>query len=197
MSSDFPHRRPADALCSDRPQHDTRAYYAASAAAFLASDDREILGQLAIRVASERRGNEIQQMHAWRREVALLRSTLSELRTFSSHWGLLLELPLLRLGRRIDAILLIRSVIVVLVQNRSTRLQFCRSRASRRLCSIAARFSRRFVGQIDRADTMHRSGGDWTVASAVGCTDRGARYDNRPDECPVLSRSASGCCIRL
>ncbi len=93
--------------------HPTRAYYASSVSTFVESDADAILGQLATRVASEHRGNEIQQIESWRREIELLRVAFLALGCTSSRWGLLLELPLLRLGRRIDAVALIGAAIAV------------------------------------------------------------------------------------
>jgi hypothetical protein len=93
--------------------HPTRAYYTSSVSTFVESDADAILGQLATRVASEHLGNEIEQIDSWRLEIELLRVAFLALGGTSSRWGLLLELPLLRLGRRIDAAVLIGTAIAV------------------------------------------------------------------------------------
>tara|TARA_R110002049_G_scaffold137350_2_gene297353 strand:+ start:34176 stop:36176 length:2001 start_codon:yes stop_codon:yes gene_type:complete len=83
----------------------TKSYYASSVATFLHEPTEAIVGKLAIRVGSEHSGNEAAQIGAWRTQVDLLKSSLSEFDL--NEWGILLEMPLLRLGRRIDAIILI------------------------------------------------------------------------------------------
>ncbi len=87
----------------------TKSYFAASVRDFLAQPTGEILGRLAIRVGSEHSGNETQQIRAWRIQIDLLKNALAK--ADSDEWGILLELPLLRLGRRIDAIILIGDMI--------------------------------------------------------------------------------------
>jgi hypothetical protein len=96
------------------PSSGSRAYYASSVSSFIETDAESILGRLATRVSSEHRGNEIEQIDSWRRQLTLLRSAVGSLGETVSAWGLLLELPLLRLGRRIDAVILVRDVVVVI-----------------------------------------------------------------------------------
>lgn len=87
----------------------TKSYFAASAPDFLARSTDDILGRLATRVGSEHSGSETQQIRAWRIQIDLLKDALRN--ADSDHWGILLELPLLRLGRRIDTIILISDVV--------------------------------------------------------------------------------------
>ena len=87
----------------------TKSYLAVSVPDFLRQSTEDILGRLAIRVGSEHSGNEKQQIRAWRIQIDLLKNALAK--ADSDEWGILLELPLLRLGRRIDAIILIGEMI--------------------------------------------------------------------------------------
>lgn len=85
----------------------TRSFWAGSIQAFLAEDVENILGALALRVGQEHASDESRQIESWRRELGILRQALNGFVAANPNWGLLLELPLLRLGRRIDAVLLI------------------------------------------------------------------------------------------
>ncbi|KIN71456.1 DNA/RNA helicase domain-containing protein [Sulfitobacter guttiformis] len=87
----------------------TKSYYAARVEEFLLLSTEEIVGQLAIRVGSEHSGNEGNQIRAWRTQIGLLKEALTDPQC--SDWGILLELPLLRLGRRIDTVILIGDCI--------------------------------------------------------------------------------------
>lgn len=87
----------------------TKSYYASSVSDFLKSSTDDVLGRLAIRVGIEHSGDESNQIRAWRTQIDLLKATLSDID--STGWGILLEMPLLRLGRRIDAIILIQNKI--------------------------------------------------------------------------------------
>ena len=87
----------------------TKSYHASSAFEFLETPTEELLGRLAIRVGTEFSGDESKQIAAWRIQIDLLKEALAELDC--AGWGILLEMPLLRLGRRIDAIILINDKI--------------------------------------------------------------------------------------
>jgi len=94
------------------------AYYRATIASFLRSDSDAILGQLTAGAASD--GYSVQQhaqTDAWREELALLRAQLARLAERlapSRQWSLLLEYPLLRLQKRIDAVILGCDVVIVM-----------------------------------------------------------------------------------
>ncbi|WP_230293310.1 DNA/RNA helicase domain-containing protein [Croceicoccus sp. Ery5] len=90
----------------------TRSFFASSGADFITKDPQTILGALAIRVGLQHAGDESQQIKAWQRQIALLQSALSELDTPPD--GILLELPLFRLERRIDAIIIANGAIICL-----------------------------------------------------------------------------------
>jgi len=51
-------------------------------------------------------GDEKLQIQSWKGQVDLLKTSLSQASADTRNWGILIELPLLRLGRRIDTILL-------------------------------------------------------------------------------------------
>lgn len=92
------------------------AYYRATLAEFLADEPARILGVLASR--SEQQGFtdlKQRQIRAWEVEISALRATAAELATSqptSGEWGLLLEYPIPRRQKRIDAVLLAADVIL-------------------------------------------------------------------------------------
>jgi hypothetical protein len=88
------------------------AFYGARVAAFMAEPLEAVVGALTTRAALEFRGNQPEQAHAWREQVALLRRAFGQV-AGSQDWGLLLEYPLRRLGRRPDAVILAPGVIIV------------------------------------------------------------------------------------
>jgi len=87
------------------------AWWSGSVAEFLRCPAAEIVGQLATRLVKSHSLNQPQQERAWQRDVALLKDALAAV---PSEWRVLLEYPMLRLGRRIDAVLLTDRAILVL-----------------------------------------------------------------------------------
>jgi hypothetical protein len=88
------------------------AFYRASASEFLAHEEDLVIGR---QTAVTRLGlTELtaEQLDAWRQQVAILRCTLGRLS--NRNWHLLLEYPIPRRGKRIDAVLIARSVVLVL-----------------------------------------------------------------------------------
>jgi hypothetical protein len=71
-----------------------------------------VVGTLTTRAALEFRGNHPEQARAWRGQIALLHRAFGGL-AGAQDWGLLLEYPLRRLGRRLDAVILAPAVIIV------------------------------------------------------------------------------------
>ncbi len=80
---------------------------------FLARDPAELIGTLATADARRFRHNEPQQIRAWEISLACLRAALQGWEAAAS-WEIVLEFEMLRLGRRIDAVLLMPRGIVVL-----------------------------------------------------------------------------------
>lgn len=84
-----------------------RAYYSSPIASFLACDDESVLGAL---VAAREFPVDVQQRDAWQEDIRLLRVVLP-----AFHAGeLLLEFVVPRLGKSIDAVLLLNGMVFVL-----------------------------------------------------------------------------------
>ncbi len=90
----------------------SRAFYAASVVEFLADTVDAIIGRLTTR-QSVYFATERDQLHAWTREIEILRETFTQMGPSCATWSILLEIPLLRLGKRIDAIILASGVVYV------------------------------------------------------------------------------------
>jgi hypothetical protein len=73
--------------------------------------DEHILGRLAACAMLAYRTNEAAQLNAWACQLDWLRPALSE---HPKNWRLLLEYPLIRLGRRLDAVLVTDRAIIVI-----------------------------------------------------------------------------------
>jgi len=87
------------------------AWWSASVADFLKCEPDVVLGVLSTRLVETHPLNRATQIQAWREQIALLRRVLQG---SPGNWRLLLEYPLLRLGRRVDTVLLTDAVIMVL-----------------------------------------------------------------------------------
>lgn len=85
-----------------------RAYFSAPIEAFLATSDDEVLGTL---TARSEFAVELPQRQAWQYEIQLLRKVLG---SFTRRGWVILEFVLPRLGRRIDAVLIIDHLVLVL-----------------------------------------------------------------------------------
>lgn len=84
-----------------------RAYFSGSVDEFLSTDEDSVLGAL---TAASDFAIDIAQRNAWRDEIRLLRETLPTLPSGE----LFLEFVVPRLGKRIDAVLLLHGVVVVI-----------------------------------------------------------------------------------
>jgi hypothetical protein len=89
----------------------TRAWWCGSLAAFRAAAPEHLIATLALRQAETHPLNREEQLRAWRAEIPLLRAALADA---PADWSVLLEYPLLRLGKRIDAIILTGGPILVI-----------------------------------------------------------------------------------
>jgi hypothetical protein len=86
------------------------AWWSGRAASFCQQDPVRIVDHLARRLVETHMVNHEAQIRAWRDQIDLLRAALRTL----PDWQVLLEYPLIRLGRRIDAIILTgRAILVV------------------------------------------------------------------------------------
>lgn len=88
-----------------------KAWWSGSIWEFLATDAETIIGALSARAIEAHPLNRDTQVMAWRATIPILKRALAEA---PGSWRLLLEYPLLRLGRQIDAILLTANAICVL-----------------------------------------------------------------------------------
>ena len=88
-----------------------QAWWSGNAAELLANEAEAIVRRLALRLVEAHHLNRDTQLHAWRQQIALLRTAL---RGLPDTWRVLFEYPLLRLGRRIDTVLLTEAGILVL-----------------------------------------------------------------------------------
>ena len=96
-----------------------QAFWSAPAAAFLATDPQSIVDVLSRHQIHHFRTNEAEQLTAWHEATLALQSALETLGSAAAFWHVLLEYPMLRLGMRIDAILLTDRAILVLEFKRS------------------------------------------------------------------------------
>ncbi len=93
------------------------AYRRLSVREFLSESDSTIIGDLAQANAAARFQIPPEQIDAWRLQAGPLRGALQELVktwTAATEWGLLLEYPIPRIGKRIDAVLLAHNFVVVI-----------------------------------------------------------------------------------
>ncbi len=89
------------------------AFWSGSVDTFLHTPAANITGTLAEAQIRHHRTSDATQLRAWEDTIALLRSALAP-EPHTGAWHLLLEYPMLRLGRRADAILLTPAAIIVL-----------------------------------------------------------------------------------
>ena len=90
------------------------AFYAATGPDFLAADAEAIVGVLARQQVWHFRTSEAAQMPAWRDSIATLKAAILALAQLGHPAFILLEYPILRLGRRIDAVILTDRAILSL-----------------------------------------------------------------------------------
>ncbi len=88
-----------------------KAWWSSTLRHFAETKDEHILGQLAARAMQAFRTKEATQLRAWAWQLDLLRPALAG---FPQNWRLLLEYPLIRLGRRLDAVLVTDRAIIVI-----------------------------------------------------------------------------------
>jgi hypothetical protein len=100
-------------MITDASNMAVQAFYGAHVKDFMMDRPEAVVGLLTTRAALEYRGNQPEQARAWQEEVNLLHRAFREFPE-SETWSLLLEYPLRRLGRRLDAVILAPGVIIVL-----------------------------------------------------------------------------------
>jgi hypothetical protein len=75
------------------------------------ADASAIIGQLSSRHVAFYAAAEAEQIRAWEREIELLRTALAEVGSAARDWIVLVEVPLLRLGKRLDVVLLVPGIV--------------------------------------------------------------------------------------
>src|ERR1035437_10297116 len=91
------------------------AFYRAVLTDFLADSPKEILG--ALLHSHQQKEMQKRQTKAWEKEIAILKATCAELIRLapsSANWSLLLEYPIPRRPKRLDAVLLAADIIICL-----------------------------------------------------------------------------------
>lgn len=88
-----------------------QAWWSGTVANLRASQPDQVVGQLATQLVETHPLNRDTQIRAWRAQLVLLADALADA---PGEWRVLLEYPLLRLGKRIDAVLLTDRAIFVL-----------------------------------------------------------------------------------
>jgi hypothetical protein len=88
-----------------------RAWWSSTLTVFFQQNIQTIVERLAFRTVEKHRVNHEQQLRAWLQQIEILRQALAPL---PGDWRLLLEYPLLRLGRRLDAVLVSDRAIFVI-----------------------------------------------------------------------------------
>jgi hypothetical protein len=91
-----------------------RSFFSASIAQFLEADPKAIVGQLSSKHVSFHAAAEAEQIRAWEREIEILRSAFAEIGATARDWTILIEVPLLRLGKRLDVVLLAWGVVAII-----------------------------------------------------------------------------------
>ena len=99
------------AFNSDLGVVDMWAWWSGTRLELAEADPDQIIGTLARHLVQAHSLNHATQLIAWRRQITLLQDGVRDL---PGEWRVLLEYPLLRLGRRIDCVLVGESCILVL-----------------------------------------------------------------------------------
>ena len=87
------------------------AWWSGTGAELARAEPEQVVGVLSRRLVAAHSLNHETQLRAWHRQIDLLRDAL---RGLPDEWRVMLEYPLLRLGRRIDAVLVRENCILVL-----------------------------------------------------------------------------------
>ncbi len=90
-----------------------RSFYSSKVLEFLNSEADLIVGRLSKHHVAFHAAAEAEQIRAWVREIEILRQTFEMVGVRSHEWSILLETPLLRLGKRMDAVVLMPGIVAV------------------------------------------------------------------------------------
>ena len=92
----------------------SRSFFANTVSGFLATEPEQIIGRMSARLAALHSSAERTQIEAWDRQIGLLTSAFREIGQRANDWTILFETPLLRLGRRLDVVVLSPGVVMVI-----------------------------------------------------------------------------------
>lgn len=92
----------------------TRSFFSGTVSDFLTAEPAQIIGRMTARLAALHRSAERTQIEAWTRQIDLLSSAFREIGSRANGWTVLFETPLLRLGRRLDVVVLAPGVVMVI-----------------------------------------------------------------------------------
>src|SRR4051812_26119155 len=93
------------------------AFFHSSVQKFLATDSSQIVGAFNHHVRNSLSSLRVSTLISWERTISSLKTTLAQLAkelVYAGDWGLLLEYEIPRRDRRIDAVLLAGSLVLVL-----------------------------------------------------------------------------------
>ncbi len=91
-----------------------RSFFASSVREFMRVDTDAIIGRLSQKHVAFHPSAEADQVLAWQREIEILRNTFNGMRPRADEWSIMLEVPLLRLGKRMDAVVLMPGIVAVI-----------------------------------------------------------------------------------
>lgn len=94
------------------PRPSGQAFFSSSVAAFMTVDPASVIGELSSRHVAFHASAEAEQIRAWEREVDILKTVLEPFA--QPGWSVLLEAPLLRLGKRLDTVILGPGLVIVI-----------------------------------------------------------------------------------
>jgi len=92
----------------------SRSFYAATVGEFLVADPAAIVGTLSSRHVGSHKSAEGEQIRAWERQIEILRDAFRTIGPRCFSWALMLEMSLLRLGKRLDTVVLSPGVVNVI-----------------------------------------------------------------------------------
>ena len=91
-----------------------RSFFAGAVSEFLATEPEQIIGRMSARLAALHRSTERSQIEAWAKQIELLADAFRQIGSPATEWSILFETPLLRLGRRLDVVVLTPGVVMVI-----------------------------------------------------------------------------------
>ncbi|MHB2210631.1 DNA/RNA helicase domain-containing protein [Methylobacterium sp. CM6257] len=91
-----------------------RSFYSATVPTFLDDDPHTIIGRLSSGHAKFHAAADAEQLRAWDREIHLLKEALQLISQTTVNWTVMIECPLLRLGKRLDTVILAPGTVIII-----------------------------------------------------------------------------------